>query len=122
MVTLEESLLASVTNTPEGVGVARVTAKTTDSPGDTVTPEPSMISVPAVTITFATALARFGAPGVAVIITEPGAWHVIGTLTLVEFGAKFTAGGTVATLLLLEFRETERPVTGAGAERFKVRF
>jgi hypothetical protein len=46
MVTLEESLLASVTNTPEAVGVARVTAMTADSPGDTVTPEPSMISAP----------------------------------------------------------------------------
>jgi hypothetical protein len=61
IVTLEVSLLDSVTKTPEERGLANVSVNERYSPGATVTPEASIISEPNLTVTAAVALETFGA-------------------------------------------------------------
>jgi hypothetical protein len=116
------SLLESVRKTPPAEGLVRATVITSDSPGATVTPDAKVISAPVVIVTFARVLPTFGTAGVAVMIAEPAARHVIGTLTLVAFGVKLTFEGTVATPVLAELREIDKPLAGAGADKISVRF
>jgi hypothetical protein len=80
------------------------------------------MSAPVVMVTFAVVLATFGTLGVAVMTAEPAALHVTGTLKLVAFAVKLTFEGTVATPELLELRETDKPLAGAGADSVSVRF
>jgi hypothetical protein len=61
IVTLEVSLLDSVTKTAEERGLANVSVKDRDSCGATLTPEASIISEPVLTVTAALALETFGA-------------------------------------------------------------
>jgi hypothetical protein len=70
-------------------------------------------------VTVAVAVPKPGA--VAVIVTDPAATPVTGTLTLPEPAAPFTVTGTVATLGLLELRVTISPPAAAD-DRFRVRF
>jgi len=72
------------------------------------------------TVTLAVAFPKFGV--LAAIVADPGAIPVTGTLTLAPPAAIATVAGTVATLVLLEFRLTVRPPTGAADDRFRVRF
>lgn len=61
-------------------------------------------------------------PGVLpVIVVEPGAIPVTGTLTAPEPAVKVTLEGTVATLGLLEVRLAVSPLAG-GADRLRLRF
>ena len=119
---IEGSLLASVMNTPPaGAAVPKVTGKLTELPEVTVTLAGSRIPPAAgcVTATLALALTMPGA--LAVMVADPAAAPATGTGTLVAPVPKFTVGGTVATLALLELRLTASPA-GAGADKFNVRF
>jgi hypothetical protein len=61
-------------------------------------------------------------PGVlAIIVTEPAATPVTGTLTAPEPAVKVTVAGTVATFGLFELRLAVTPLPGAD-DRFSVRF
>jgi hypothetical protein len=123
MVTREGSLLLSVRNTPPGAaGFDSVTGSTTDDCGATVIPDARAISERVVTVTVALADATFGAVVVAAITAVPAPAAVTGTLTVVAFAGKLTVDGTPATFVLLDVRETMRPVAGAGAERVNVKF
>ena len=62
----------------------------------------------------------FSARVLAVMIAEPGATPVIGTVALVAFVANATDAGTVATVVSLETRLIVRPA-GGGTDRFSLR-
>jgi hypothetical protein len=113
----------SVTKTPLAGAVASLTGNGFDSPGATVIPGVRMIpDDPPFTVTDAVAPPTFGALAVAVIVVEPIPVPATGTVVLVVFAAKETAGGTLATPGLLDASVTVRPVAGAGAESVSVRF
>jgi hypothetical protein len=121
-VAIELSLLASVIFTPPGGAAApNATGKFTLLPAATVVPAGNRMPPAAgwVTVTLAVALPTFGA--LAVIVADPAVTPVTGTGTLVAPIAKFTAAGTVATVVSLELRPTASPA-GAGADRFRARF
>jgi hypothetical protein len=71
-----------------------------------------------VTVTVAVAGPKLGV--LAVIVAEPTATPVTGTVMPAELAKEVTVAGTVATLVLLELRLTVIPLAGAGA-RFNVR-
>jgi hypothetical protein len=66
------------------------------------------------TVTMPVAIPKLGV--LAVMMAEPAATPVTGTLTLGEFATQVTVAGTVATLVLLELRLTVSPLAGAGAK------
>ena len=67
------------------------------------------------TLTLSEALVTFVA--LAVMVAEPVAPPVTGTLTVVAFAANATVAGTLATLGLFELNATVKPPAGAGADR-----
>ena len=91
MVAVDGSLLLRLTKTPpDGAARASVTGKFTCWPGATTTPVGSIMSRPEVIVTVADALPAFEAVLVAVIVAEPAATPVTGTLTLVEAAVNVT--------------------------------
>jgi hypothetical protein len=74
------------------------------------------------TVTPAVAVGTLGTPAVAVIVANPGLTPLTGTLREVVLAAKAADAKTAATPGLFELNDTARPVTGAGDERFKVKF
>jgi hypothetical protein len=83
--------------------------------------EKKLLPPPAgVTVTSAVA---FGMPvALAVIVADPAATPVTGTVTLLAFAPKFTNAGTMTVPGLLELRLTVNPLAKAGDDRFSVRF
>jgi hypothetical protein len=77
--------------------------------------------VPALTTVTLTVVLPMPVP-LAVIVAEPWATPVTGTLTVLEPEVKLTVAGTVAAAVLDDCKLTVTPETGAGAERFSVRF
>ena len=120
-VTLDGSeLVSAMVTPPAGAGVAKLTGNAADWPNPNATGLAGSVIEPGVTVTLAVASAIFGG-ALAWITADPPPTPVTGTIALVEFAAKVTDGGTVATPVLLELRLTFRAV-GAGAARFSVRF
>jgi len=72
------------------------------------------------TVTLAVACTTLGP--LAVIMAEPGATPVTGTLTEVAPEANVTLPGTVTKAMLEELRLTVTPPVGAGAGSVSVRF
>jgi hypothetical protein len=121
-VTLVISLLASVTVTPPvGAGVPNVTGNGADWLGPMVRFVGRMMAPGAVTVTVAVVSGMLGS-ALAWMVVEPPPTPVTGTFTLVAPAAKFTVGGTVATLGLSELRLTFRPPAGADADRVRAMF
>src|ERR1700693_4170729 len=111
-VTLLISLLTSATFTPPGgAGVPNVTGNGADWLGPTVIFEGRLIAPGAVTVTLAVVSGTLGS-ALAWMVVEPPLTPVTGTVTLLAPAAKFTVGGTVATLGLSELRLTVRPPAG----------
>jgi len=82
-----------------------------------------MIDPTFTTLTVALAAGTFGPVLVAAMVVWPVALVVVtGTVAVVALPAKDTLAGTVATVVLLEFRLTTRPVDGAAVERVRFRF
>src|SRR5262245_54954561 len=80
-VAFEVSLLDSVTMTPPaGAGEDRLTANVVDCPSGAAIPGARITAPADCTVTAANALAIFGAVALAVIVVEPGATGVTGTL------------------------------------------
>ena len=105
IVTFEVSLLVRFTKAPpDGAGAARVTGKFAVSPGASVTLAGKIIGAAPVTVTLAAAEVKPAA--LAVIVAEPGATPVTGTLAVVALWLTVTLAGTVATPGLLELRFT----------------
>ena len=122
MVSLERSLLVSVTVTPPaGAGVPKVTGKSTEVLRPTFKFTGSVMTPGAVTVTPTVALAILGVVVLAVIVVEPGPTAVTGTVTLFWLAGIVTDKGTVATLLLEELR-VNVTLEGAGTERVRERF
>src|SRR5205085_8007986 len=115
------SLLVSVMNSTLLAGLVNVTANGANWPGATITPDAMRISAAGFTVMLTTTLATLGAAGAAVIIANPGATPVTGTIIEIVFGPNVTKAGTVATLELLDVRLTVRPEAGAGDDRGNVR-
>jgi hypothetical protein len=121
-VTLVISLLTSATLTPPGgAGVPSVTGNGADWLGPTVIFEGRLIAPGAVTVTLAVVSGTLGS-ALAWMVVEPPLTPVTGTVTLLAPVAKFTVGGTVATLELSELRLTVRPPAGADADRVRATF
>ena len=78
-----------------------------------------MIMPGAATVTLVEALAIFGVVVLAVIVADPGATPVMGTLTLVALAGTVTVSGTVAAAVLLELRLNVKPEAGAGTETMR---
>ena len=87
--------------------------------GDPLCTEIELGTLDADTVTFAVALVR--PEKLAVMTAEPTEAPVTGTATVVAPAVMLTEDGTVAEGAL-EDRVKERPPTGAGADRFRVRF
>ena len=120
-VAFDVSPLVRLTVTPPaGAATDKVTWNTADCPIVIVVLDGRRIAPAAVTVTPAIAL---GIPGaLAVMVANPGAAPVTGTVAEVAFAPKVTLGGTVAALVLFELRFTVRPPAGAGADKVSVRF
>ena len=121
-VSLERSLLASVTVTPPaGAGVPKVTGKSTEVLRPTFKFTGSVMSPGAVTVTPAVALAILGVLVLAVIVADPCPTAVTGTVALFWLAGMVTDTGTVATVLLEELRVNvtlEGAITESVRERF----
>src|SRR5271165_2460818 len=121
-VTFVVSLLDILTLTPPGpAALGRVMLKGVTWPMPTLTLEGTPMPPALWTVTLAVVFAMLGREQ-ALMVAEPAATPVTGTVVLVALAAKVTVAGTVATLVLLELTLTVRPPAGAGAERFNVRF
>jgi len=120
IVTFEVSLLVRFMKAPpDGAPVAKLTGKSTVSPGASVRLAGKIIGEELMTVTLAFAEAK---PGVlAAIAAEPAATPVTGTATLVAPAVNVTVAGTVATPALVELRLAVSPAV-AGPDRFSVRF
>jgi hypothetical protein len=106
---------------PAGAAAGRVMLKGVTWPIPTVTLEGTMMPPTICTVMLAVVFAMLGREA-ALMVAEPSATPVTGTVVLVALAAKVTVAGTVATLVLLELRLIVRPPAGAGADRFRVRF
>lgn len=121
-VTDGELLESDTVTPPAGAGAGNVTGKGAACPGPIVTlagRPMDPIDPPLVTATAAVAFVIFAA--LAVIVVEPGATPVTGTLTLATPAEKVAVPGTVATPGLLEARVTVS-AAGNGADKLNVRF
>src|SRR5437868_6985392 len=110
IVTLEVSLLLKLRNTPpEGAGAANATGNASVWPEATVTLAGRMIAAEAAagTVTLAFALPKLGV--LAVMLADPPAMAVTGTLAVVAPAVKLTVAGTVAAPGLLEPSVARRP-------------
>jgi len=122
-VAFDGSLLESATvRPPAGAAADRVTANGVAAPNCAAMLAGRTIEPNCCTVTSAVVSAIFGAPVLAVIVVEPAATGVIGTLAVVAPAAIVTVDGTVALPVLLEARSNTRPPAGAAPERFSVRF
>src|SRR5579884_3524288 len=122
-VTLVESLLERVTVTPPfGAGVDNWIASVADCPSvrlvfcGTVT-EPGWA-----TDTLVVVLTIFGVAVLAVMMADPGATPVIGTVALVALAANVTVAGTVAAAVLFDDRLNVKPEAGAATDNTSVTF
>ena len=116
--------LVRVTVTPPtGAATGKVIGKATDWPKttDTFDGRP-IIPAAALAVTLNVVLGIFGAVVLAVMVADPTAMPVTGTLTVVAPDANVTDDGTVATLVLLDARLMVRPPEGAGPESVSVAF
>jgi hypothetical protein len=121
-VSLERSLLVSVTVTPPaGAGVPNVTGKSTEVLRPTFKFDGTVIAPGGVTVTPAVALAILGVVVLAVIVVDPCPMAVTGTLTLFWLAGMVKDTGTVATPLLEELRVNVTP-EGAITESVRERF
>ena len=119
MVTFEVSSLVRLMKAPPaGAPVAKLTGKSTVSPGASVTLAGKIIGDELRTVTLALAEPK---PGVlAAIVAAPAPTPVTGTFTLVAPAANVALAGTVAAPVLFELRLAVKPA-GAGPDRFSVR-
>ena len=122
-VTLLVSPLDSDTVTPPaGAAEGRVMARAVDCPMPTFVVA-GMPMVPAfTTVMLAVAFATFGVIVLAVMVAEPAATPVTGTVTLFALAAIVTVAGTVAAAVLLELRLIVTPPAGALTDKLRVRF
>src|SRR5215467_8746282 len=110
IVTLDVSLLESVTVTPPGgAGVPKLIGNAAVCPNPNVGLAGRLMAPGDVTVTLAVALATFASPEVAVIVAVPTPIAVNSTLMLLRFAGIVTESGTVTTPVLLEVRFTTIP-------------
>jgi hypothetical protein len=121
IVNLEVSLLDSAIETPpDGAAAVRNTGSDAELPGATTMPAPSVMPAAAVTVTLAVAGVTFGALAVAVIVADPAAPAVTGTLTVVAPAGILALPATPATPGLLDASVTLSPPAGAAEESASV--
>src|ERR1017187_7671995 len=122
IVTLDVSLLASATVTLLAGACDKATTSVAVWPKPTVALVGRTMAPGLSTVTLVVAFAIVDATAVAVIVVGPALTEVTSTFIVVAFAGKTTFVGTVATLVLLEFRLTVSPTAGAGAERLSATF
>jgi hypothetical protein len=115
------SLLASVMVTATGAGAPKLTANVAVPPNPTVALVGNTIVPGAWTVTLEVAAGMFGRL-LALIVADPAATPVTGTVTLLVPPVNWTVAGTVAAAVLLELTLTVTPAAGAFADRVSVRF
>lgn len=120
-VTFEPSLVDNETVVVDGAAFDKVTGTITVCPIVRATLAGIPMDPTLVTLMVALVSGTLGR-ALAWIKVAPPPTPVTGTGTLVAAAEKVTVGGTVAMLGLSELRLTVRPDSGAGAERFNVRF
>ena len=123
MLTLFESLLASVTVTPPaGAGPGSVTWNAADWPKATLTFEGSRMAPLFCTVTAAVAFETFGETVLAVIVVVPAETPVTGKIAVVAPAAMVAVAGIVIIPAVLLAKVIATPPAGAGADSVKVRF
>src|SRR5579884_533453 len=122
MVSVEGSLLVRVMVTPwTPAGEPRVTAYGAVVPRFTLAIGGMLMPVGGTTFTLKVVLVMSGLLALAVMVAEPLAMLVTGTVTTVLFAGIVTVDGTVATPVLLDVSTTVSAVGGA-EDRFNVTF